>query len=124
LRSRFAAVRVRPAHRDYGRTDCNVAAHPEWCHYGNAGYGILTSPGAQSLDYSVYKNWKLPLGEQGRLQFRAEFFNLFNHPNFGQPNGIGWSTPNSYIPDATRMGEIRSLRLPMRVIQFGAKVYF
>jgi hypothetical protein len=108
----------------FRRTDCNVAAHPEWCHYGNAGYGILTSPGAQSLDYSVYKNWKLPLGEQGRLQFRAEFFNLFNHPNFGQPNGIGWSTPNSYIPDATRMGEIRSLRLPMRVIQFGAKVYF
>jgi len=109
----------------FRRTDCNLAAHPELCHYGNAGYGIMTSPGARDLDYSVYKNWSLPFfGEQGRLQFRAEFFNLFNTPNFGTPNGISFATPNSIVPDGTRMGEIRSLRLPMRVIQFGAKIYF
>ncbi|MGA2864578.1 MAG: hypothetical protein ABSF95_08820 [Verrucomicrobiota bacterium] len=37
---------------------------------------------------------------------------------------IGWATQDSVIPDSTRMGEIRSLRLPMRIIQFGMKLHF
>ena len=82
-------------------------------------------PGAQTFDLSLYKNWKLTgLGEAGRLQFRAELFNTLNTPQFGQPNGIGWATQDSVIPDALRMGEIRSLRQSMRIIQFGLKVYF
>jgi len=59
-----------------------------------------------------------------RFQFRAEFFNFFNYPNFGQPAGISFTSSTSVIPDGPRNGEIRSLRTPMRVIQFGAKVYF
>ena len=53
-----------------------------------------------------------------------ESFNTFNTPPFGEPNNIGFATPNSVIPDAPRMGEIRSLRLPMRIVQFGMKLYF
>jgi hypothetical protein len=64
------------------------------------------------------------LGEQGRIQFRSEFFNLFNTPNFGQPNGISFTTTSSVTPDGPRDAEIRSLRNPMRVIQFAAKIYF
>jgi hypothetical protein len=109
----------------FRRTDCNIPARPELCKYGNAGFGILTTPGAKTVDWSLYKNWNLPfLGDQGRLQFRAEFFNLFNTPQFGQPNNIGWAGPDSVIPDVPRMGEVRSLRLPMRIIQFGLKLYF
>ncbi len=109
----------------FRRTDCNIPGRLDLCHYGNAGNGILTSPGARNMDFSAGKNWKLsPLGEQGRLQFRAEFFNLFNTPQFGQPNNISWVSQDAVIPDGTRMGEIRSLRLPMRVIQFGMKLYF
>ncbi len=109
----------------FSRTECNIPRRPELCHYGNAGDGILNTPGAQNFDLSLYKNWTLTgLGEAGRLQFRAELFNTLNNPQFGQPNGIGWATQDSVIPDALRMGEIRSLRQSMRIIQFGLKVYF
>ena len=82
-------------------------------------------PGLANLDLSVYKNWRLPfIGDEGKLQFRAEFFNAFNTPQFGVPNLIGFTGETSFVPDAPRVGEIRSLRLPMRVIQFGMKLYF
>ena len=71
------------------------------------------------------KNWAFkPLGERGKLQFRAEGFNIFNTPQFGVPNGLGYATNDSIIPDAPRTGEIRSLRQPMRLFQFGLKLYF
>ncbi|MGH9842501.1 MAG: TonB-dependent receptor domain-containing protein [Blastocatellia bacterium] len=109
----------------FRRTECNIPNRADLCHYGNAGPGILTSPGQRTFDLSVYKNWRMAaISEVTRLQFRAEFFNAFNTPQFGQPNGIGWVTSDSIIPDAPRMGEIRGLRLPMRVIQFGLKLYF
>jgi TonB-dependent receptor-like protein len=109
----------------FRRTDCNVARRADLCHYGSAGDGILTTPGARNLDLSVYKNWRItPIGEAGRLQFRAEFFNAFNTPMFGQPNGISFNTAETVVPDGPRDGEIRSLRLPMRIIQFGLKLYF
>lgn len=77
------------------------------------------------MDFSIYKNWKLPfLDDQGRIQFRSEFFNLLNHPNFGQPGGLSFTTTSSVTPDGPRDGETPSLRNQMRVIQFAAKIYF
>jgi hypothetical protein len=109
----------------FRRTDCNLPGRLDLCHYGNAGPSILVSPGARAFDLSIYKNWRLPwIGEAGRLQFRAESFNTFNTPQFGQPNDIGFVTPTSIVPDAPRMGEVRTLRLPMRIVQFGMKLYF
>lgn len=109
----------------FRRTDCNVAARPELCHYGNAGNGILVSPGTRSIDMSIGKNWKLPwLGDQGRLQFRGEAFNATNTPQFGLPNNLSWLGPDSLIPDAPRVGEIRSLRNNMRIFQVALKIYF
>ena len=55
---------------------------------------------------------------------RSEFFNALNTPYFGQPNGIGFATNDSIAPNAARMGEIRNLRTPMRIIQFGMKLFF
>ncbi len=108
----------------FRRVDCNIG-RPELCHYGNSGQGILVSPGAKVVDMSVYKNWRFSLfSESFRLQFRAEFFNALNTPQFGRPNLIGFSSASSIIPDGPRDGEIRGLRLPMRVIQFGLKLYF
>jgi hypothetical protein len=49
--------------------------------FGNTGQCF--APNTRDVDFSLDKNWRLPmLGEQGRLQFRLEFFNLFNHPMF------------------------------------------
>jgi hypothetical protein len=64
------------------------------------------------------------LGRAGPDSVPFRVFNLFNTPNFGQPNGISFTTTSSVTPDGPRDAEIRSLRNPMRVIQFAAKIYF
>jgi hypothetical protein len=112
----------------FQRVTCNYAPDKDrpdyrpYCHYGNSGVGTLTSPGQRNLDASFFKNFNI--SENIRVQFRSEFINAFNHPYFGAPNGIGFATNDSIAPNGNRMGEIRSLRTPMRIIQFGLKLYF
>lgn len=52
--------------------------------FGNAGRGILRGPAQHNVDFSLFKDFKFK--ESMNLQFRAEFFNLFNTPEFGIPN--------------------------------------
>jgi len=51
--------------------------------FGNAGRNIVQGPGFQQWDFSALKNFHFT--ESKNLQFRAEFFNIFNHANFGLP---------------------------------------
>ncbi len=61
---------------------------------GNAGRGIIRGPELKNVDLSVNKDTRLKwLGEQGNLQFRAEFFNILNHADFGLPVGGIWQGP-------------------------------
>jgi hypothetical protein len=54
---------------------------------GNTQRGTFRGPGFATLDFSVMKDTALGfLGEAGKLEFRAEFFNLFNRANFGSPD--------------------------------------
>jgi hypothetical protein len=106
----------------FQRVTCNIPSRPDLCHYGNSGRNIMTTPGQRNLDFSLFKNFSIT--ERVKTQFRAEAFNAFNTPYFGQPNNIGFVTPSSVVPDAPRMGEIRSLRASMRVLQFGIKISF
>jgi hypothetical protein len=50
--------------------------------FGNAGVGILRGPGSNNWDVSLRKNIPVGLGENRPLQFRAEFYNAFNHTQF------------------------------------------
>ena len=50
---------------------------------GTLGRNMLRGFPATQLDFSLHRQFGLT--EQCRLQFRAEFFNLFNHPNFADP---------------------------------------
>src|SRR5262249_28942007 len=59
-------------------------ATPRQFTYGNAGRNILRGPGRTNFNFSVFK--EVALTERARLQFRSEFFNLFNHPQFDLPN--------------------------------------
>jgi hypothetical protein len=106
----------------FRRVTCNIPSRPDLCHYGNAGVGIIRDPGQHNLDFSMFKNFNFT--ERWRLQFRSEFFNAFNTPYFGDPNNIGFASSNSLVPDSPRVGEVRSLRNPMRIIQFGLKLFF
>ncbi len=82
--------------------------------WGNAPVGILTGPGQFSWDLSVQKDTKVT--EWGTLQFRAEFYNLFNHPQFNNPVSTAVAT--------TTFGQIQSTSVEPRVIQFGLKFLF
>ncbi|MGH7463471.1 MAG: hypothetical protein ACREMA_20880, partial [Longimicrobiales bacterium] len=106
----------------FRRVTCNIASRPDLCHFGSSGYNILEAPSQRNLDFSVFKNF--PITETIKVQFRTEFINAFNTPYFGQPGGIGFTTNDSLVPDGTRMGEVRGLRTPMRILQFGLKLYF
>jgi hypothetical protein len=91
--------------------------------FGTLGRGLVRQPSLTNVDFSMNKNFALT--ERARLQFRAEFFNLFNHPNF---NGFGnsvfnnGSTPGTTTPNG-QFGRLGSDRGP-RNIQFGLKLNF
>jgi Carboxypeptidase regulatory-like domain/TonB dependent receptor-like, beta-barrel len=80
--------------------------------FGNAGRNILDGPGFQNFNVSLVKN--TAFSETVNLQFRAEAFNLFNHPNF--------NLPDNFLGSPT-FGRISSARDP-RHIQFGLKLLF
>lgn len=80
--------------------------------FGNAGRNILDGPGFQNVNASLVKNTAFT--ERVNLQFRAEVFNLFNHPNF--------NLPDNFLGSPT-FGRISSARDP-RHIQFGLKLLF
>ncbi len=106
----------------FSRNTCDIPELPDLCHIGTAGYNILDSPGQRNLDFSLYKNFNL--SESVRLQFRSELFNAFNTPYFGAPRGIGYTNSTQLTPDRALDGEVRSIRTPMRIIQFGLKLFF
>src|ERR1700674_2889621 len=64
--------------------------------FGTMGRNIFPDSGFKNVDFSIAKNWHF--GERFRAQFRAEFFNIFNHPNFANPyggqNGFGFNDPS------------------------------
>jgi hypothetical protein len=86
--------------------------------YGNLGRGVFTGPGLADMDVSLFKSTSL--SERTSLQFRAEFFNVLNHPNLGTPNATVFSgtTVNASA------GLITTLATYPREIQFGMKLIF
>ena len=106
-------------------TNC-FAAPPQW------GYGtearvdpVLRGPGIDNFDFAIFKRTKVT--ERLGIEFRTEFFNIFNHPYFNVPatgfNGVA-SGPNSNgfgVITSTVQSGVAS---PERLIQFALKVVF
>ena len=90
--------------------------------FGNTGRNILTGPGQSNVDFSVIKKTKLPKLESGNVEFRTEFFNLFNHANFARPTSPT-SDVNANITSGT-FGVITETSNNARLIQFALKVNF
>ncbi|HYZ82903.1 MAG TPA: carboxypeptidase regulatory-like domain-containing protein [Bryobacteraceae bacterium] len=87
--------------------------------FGNAGRNILKAPGFASVDFSIAKNTVIK--ENYAVQFRAEAFNLFNHPNLGQPVNVVNSAQFGQITSTrTVRGDLGS----SRQIQLGIKFLF
>ncbi len=80
--------------------------------YGNAPRDPVVGPGVHVFDLSILKNFKIPFAEAHDLQFRAEFFNAFNVPQFANPGAsLGTGT----------FGVVTGTQLDNRQIQFGLK---
>ncbi len=100
---------------------CTNPADPTTCHFGDLGRNSMTGPGFLNTDFSIVKDTKLT--ERMNLQFRAEFFDIFNQANFGNPN-------LTFVPGSATFGVIRNTRFPTgdfgssRQIQFALKLQF
>ena len=93
---------------------------------GNFGREGLIGPGLTSVDMAILKTTKLT--EKMTLQFRAEFFNIFNHTNLGLPTATvftGTASPTAMLTyNTASAGQITTAAVPSREIQFGLKLIF
>jgi hypothetical protein len=86
--------------------------------YGNAGRNILQGPGLVETDLSLTK--KFSLSDRLNMQFRSEFFNVFNRTNFNIPNPVVYASATGG-PSPTA-GVITATSTTFRQIQFGLKL--
>jgi hypothetical protein len=82
--------------------------------FGNSEIGAVMGPGQFNWDISVIKNTKITEGAM--VQFRAEFYNAFNHAQFNPPN-------NDFNAIGA-FGLVTSTSVPPRILQFGLKFLF
>jgi hypothetical protein len=86
--------------------------------FGDTGVGIILGPGQFDFDATVAKATRVGgIHENAILQFRAEFFNLFNHPQFNIPAGLNIGAPGNF-------GQITSASVNPRLIQLALKYVF
>ena len=87
-------------------------APPAFGFFGNAGVGTIRSPREDVWNWALYKSF--PIRELAKIQFRAEFFNIFNHPSFGNVDtSVGSGT----------YGQITSALNP-RILEFALRLTF
>lgn len=87
-------------------------ATPRQYTYGNGGRNILRGPHRTNLDLSVFK--QAHLTERYQIQFRTEFFNFFNHPQFDLPNATIGSAAAGVI--SSTVGSPRDIQLSLRLL--------
>ena len=81
--------------------------------FGNTPHALCCGPAISNTDFVISK--KTPITERWNTEFRAEFYNAWNHTQFANPDGN--------FTDST-FGQILKTRVDPRVIQFGFKVLF
>jgi hypothetical protein len=142
MRPDYTGQPVHAAGADWPNGNYNPAAFevpPGWTGVwndpttiGTVGRNALRGPGFFQWDFSLMKN--IPITERARIQFRSDFFNIFNHPNFANPDGgiclavnAGVCTPNFNFGRSTATvatlsggsisnGTARQIQLSLKVI--------
>jgi len=80
---------------------------------GNTKRTICCGPHLSNTDFAILKT--IPITENTHVDFRAEFFNIFNHTQFFNPDGN--------VSDGSQFGQITQVRDP-RLVQFAVKLFF
>jgi len=102
--------------------------------YGNAGRDTIIGPNLWNVDSSLAKDWRVArVSEQFRVQFRAEAFNILNHPSFQNPSGNVFNAnlaaanpadPTSGVAPNGSVGRITATNSQPRQIQLALKIVF
>ena len=95
----------------------NAPAIGDGTGWGNSGRNILRGPGQMNFDISLGREFKVGgFSENGKIQFRSEYFNIANHPQF--------ANPGSNRGSGTTYGVISSTVVAPRIMQFALKYVF
>ena len=99
------------------QNQARCVADPNYCvtAFGNLGRNIYRGPHQQNWDFSLIKNFRLT--ERQSLRFTSDFFNIWNHPNFGNPVSTDVESPSNF-------GHIVSAKGVPRLIQFSLRYAF
>jgi hypothetical protein len=93
-----------------------LPASPGATGYGDLGRGVMYGPGQFNFDTTVMKAFRVGgIHEDSTLQFRSEFFNIFNHSQF--------SNPATNVA-ATSVGVISATSVAARIVQFALRYSF
>ena len=84
--------------------------------FGTLGRNILRGPSFKNFDMSVSRSFPLRFREGMRVQFRTEFFNLFNNPQLGLPNSVVGTSTFGRITSIVSGSNPRILQLSLKVI--------
>ena len=105
----------------YIKTQCLTYPTPAEL-LGNLGRNSLIGPGLMNMDFSLFKNnYIRKVSESFDVQFRAELFNVFNHPNFASPTDNDTAF-NAQAQPVAAFGRLDALTTAPREIQFALKV--
>jgi hypothetical protein len=107
----------------------NAFALPAIGTFGNIGKGILRGPGLLNFDMNISRN--IPITDRWKLQFRAEFFNIFNRANFLTPgsssstagSSAAYAVANGVAVSSAGFGSLRGAGDP-RITQLALKILF
>jgi Carboxypeptidase regulatory-like domain/TonB-dependent Receptor Plug Domain len=90
--------------------------------FGNSGVGGVLGPGQFNWDISILKNTKIT--ERVNMQFRTDFYNAFNHPQFADPSGLSFGTVGFIATTSPATDIISHTNVNPRLIQFGLHFTF
>jgi len=94
--------------------------------FGNIARNSEKGPKLNQVNGAIFKNTRV--NERVNIQFRAEFFNLLNHPNPGYGVASGGDLPDRFVDDAgfegSRFADFGDMELARRVVQFGLRIVF
>jgi hypothetical protein len=92
--------------------------------FGDTSRGIVYGPGQHNADLAMIKDIAVKgFTEQTHLEFRAEFYNAFNTPQFSSTTTVQGATPPTQV-GSLNFGQITSTSVSPRLIQFGLKYMF
>lgn len=96
-----------------GALDRDDFSNPQAGFNGNLGKNTFEGPNFWSMEFGLFKNFQLPFSEESRLQFRAEFFNLFNRVNLYLPT---INMDNSFFGRSTQQFSPREIQLALKLV--------